>query len=186
MKIDLKKFFNKKSDASGISIPIENELHGVKIRKLPNGQYIKALNTVQNLPQLIIKGCFPGQELDEIVTFFTDPNNINTDNILAIAGKLLTVVPEQFLKLVSVLLDIPIEKLTDGLTPNETLEILKAYWEVNDMSPFFENLKKIMMGNNLMKNLMSGQSEINNLTTNIGSRTGSISHKNLESRKKNF
>lgn len=186
MKIDFKGFFNKKIDASEISVPMENELYGVKIRKLPNGQYIKALNAVQNLPQLIIKGCFPGQELDEILTIFTDPNNINTDNILALTGKLLAAVPEQFLKLISVLLDIPVEKLTNELTPNETLEILKAFWEVNDMSPFFENLKKIVTGSNLMKSLTSGQSEINSLTTNIGSKTGLMSHRNSESRKKNF
>ncbi len=182
---NFKSIANKKSDASEISVPMEQELHGVKIRKLPNGQYIKALNAVQNLPQLIIEGCFPGQDLDEILTFFTDPNNINTDNILAIAGKLLAAVPEQFLKLASVLLNIPIEKLTDELSPNETLEILKAFWEVNDMSPFFENLKKIMTGSNLIKNLMSGQSGTNNLTTNIGSKTGSISPKSSASRKKN-
>lgn len=170
MKIDIKKLFNKKKDMSEVSVPLGHELHGVKIRKLPNGAYIKALNAVQNLPEILLKGCFPGQNIDDILKFFGD---IDTDGLVMLAGKLLSVVPEQFLKLISELLDISCEKLIDELSPNETREILKAFWEVNDMSPFFESLKKMIQSKGIM-NLMSEQSEKNSLIQNTGFKTGSI------------
>jgi predicted transcriptional regulator len=134
------KFFKTENkDASEISVPLEKELYGVKIRKLTNGAYIKALNTVQNLPGIIIKGCFPGQDLEDILKYF---QTISVENIIFLAGKLLATMPEHFLKLISELLDIPFEKLRDDLTPKETLEILEAFWKVNDIDPFFEILKR--------------------------------------------
>lgn len=180
--IDFKGLINKKKDATQISVPLEKELHGVKIRKLPNGAYIKALNTVQNLPQLIMEGCFPGKELEDVLSYF---QSIDSNGLMALAGKLIAAVPEQFFKLISELLTIPLEKLMDELTPNETLEILVAFWEANDMSPFFENLKKKIFGMKMIQNLMSEPQGISNLTASIGSRTGSTSPKKSASGKKN-
>lgn len=180
MKINIKRFINRKKDASTISVPIEKELYGVKIRKLANGSYIKALNMVQNLPQLILEGCFPGQGIDKIMEFF---ENINTDRIITLAGKLLAVLPKQLLKFISELLDIPMEKLIGELSPNETLEIIKAFWEANDLTPFFENIKKTISNKKII-NLMTSQNEISSLTANIGSRTGKSLPRNSVSGKK--
>lgn len=137
---NITSIFQKKTDKLAVSVPLEKDLYGVKIRKLPNGAYIKALQTVQNLPAILMEKCFPGMDIDDILNQL---KQLDKDGILAIAGHLMTVIPEEFFKIVSELLSIPYEKLMDGLTPTETIEILEAFWEVNDMSPFFEKLKKI-------------------------------------------
>jgi hypothetical protein len=141
--MNLKGLFNKKTDTMAISVPIEKVLYGVKIRKLPNGAYIKALQTVQNLPAILMENCFPGQDIEDILKRF---GSIDKDGILALTGQLMAALPEQFLKLISTLLDISLEKLTDELSPKETIEILEAFWEANDLSPFFEKLKGILKG----------------------------------------
>jgi hypothetical protein len=133
--MNLKGLFNKKTDTMAISVPIEKVLYGVKIRKLPNGAYIKALQTVQNLPAILMENCFPGQDIEDILKRF---GSIDKDGILALTGQLMAALPEQFLKLISTLLDISLEKLTD--------ELLEAFWEANDLSPFFEKLKGILKG----------------------------------------
>lgn len=136
----LTDIFNKKTDKMAVSVPRDSELYGVKIRKLPNGAYIKALQTVQNLPAILLENCFPGEDIDDIMKQL---GKLDKDGLLAIAGKLMAVIPEEFFKLIAGLLDIPLAKLIDELTPTETLQIIEAFWEVNDMSPFFEKLKKI-------------------------------------------
>jgi hypothetical protein len=136
----LKELFPKNTDKMAVSVPLEKELYGVKIRKLPNGAYIKALQAVQNLPAILLENCFPGQDKDDILKQL---GKLDKDGMLAIAGKLIAVIPEEFFKLVSGLLDIPMEKLIDELSPTETIQIIEAFWEANDMSPFFEKLKKI-------------------------------------------
>ena len=137
---NITSIFQKKTDKLAVSVPLEKDLYGVKIRKLPNGAYIKALQTVQNLPAILMEKCFPGMDIDDILNQL---KQLDKDGILAIAGHLMTVIPEEFFKIVSELLSIPYEKLMDDLTPTETIEILEAFWEVNDMAPFFEKLKKI-------------------------------------------
>ncbi len=151
-KIDIRGFFNKNKDATERSIPVLKTLHGVQIKKLPNGAYITALNKIQDMPETIIKGCFPGQDVDDIMKFF---ENINSDNLVVLAGKLLANVPEQFLKFVSELTDIPYDVLMNKLTPSETLDILEALWGLNDLGHFFTRLIKKAVGSKIVKNLTS-------------------------------
>ena len=149
----MKTIFEKiiKKDASTVSVPLEQELYGVKIRKLPNGQYIKALNTFQNLPEILLEACFPGMKSDKVME---ELQALDSDKLLIMAGKLIQVIPEQFLKLISNLLDIPFEKLMYELAPNETVEILQAFWEKNDLANFFVTLKGMVMKSPTLSKVM--------------------------------
>ena len=55
--------------------------------------------------------------------------------------RLLAVVPEEIMRLLSELLDIPRERLLEdspeALSPKELLEIISAFWDLNDMTDFF-------------------------------------------------
>lgn len=151
------KFFEtiKNKDVSTMSVPLEKEMYGVKIKKLPNGQYIKALATVQNLPQILLENCFPNIDTDEDIV--KSIMELDKDKLLIMAGKLIQVIPEQFLKIVSNLLDIPFEKLMNELSPNETLDILEAYWKMNDLSVFFEKLKGMVKQNKTVQTILQSQ-----------------------------
>lgn len=154
IKIDIKGFLNRSKDATERSVPTLKTLHGVQIKKLPNGAYIAALNKAQNLPETLLKGCFPGEDIDNIIKSF---ENINTDGIVNLVGRLLTCVPEQFLKFVSDVSDIPFDTLMYKLTPKETLDILEALWRLNDLGPFFTRLIKKARGNKILQSLTSEQ-----------------------------
>lgn len=150
MKIN--NLFKKSNDASTLSLPLEKTIHGVVIRKLPNGAYIKALSAIQDMPEAILKGCFPGMSLDEILGEF---KNITADMLPVLAGKLLANVPEQFLKFISELTEIPFDKLMNELSPKETMDILEGMWELNDLTDFFKKLKGKVMMNKTIQDLMS-------------------------------
>lgn len=142
-------FKNKKNDAVELSLPVEKELHGIKIRKLPIGQYIQAINSLKNLPEILLKEAFPNMGIDEIIQKF---KTLNEDSLIEISGKLMKVIPEQSLKFVATLLDCDYEKLYNEISPKELLDILREFWKVNDMSNFMTDLKGMVMKSKIMKN----------------------------------
>lgn len=128
------KLFNFDKSAR-MSIPKGREVHGVKIEKVPVGRYISALKEMEDLPQTILDDCFPGQDLDDILMLLTTGDR---SAILAALTRLLTVVPEHVLTACGYILDQSPEFLMNNLTPKELLDVLQAFWKVNDMSDFFK------------------------------------------------
>ena len=130
--------FSKKDRSLKISAPKDTIIYGVHIRKLPIAKYIRLLHTAEELPQLLIGRAFPGQNVGEIMQYL---KNLNKDNLIDLITRLLAVVPEELMGLLSELLDIPREGLLednpDALSPKELLEIISAFWDLNDMTDFF-------------------------------------------------
>jgi hypothetical protein len=148
MNFNIRKIFNKKEDACGLSLPKEKTLFGVSIRKQPNGAYIKTFKALQDLPGKLIQGCFPDTNPDKIIEFFED---ITVDKLPVLLSKLLATVPEEFLKFVSEITEIPYEKLLNELTPYQTAKILEEFWRLNDMTDFFTIVKRALRSSEIMK-----------------------------------
>lgn len=125
------------------SIPRGYTLHGITIKKLPNGQYFKAIQTMENLPEIILKQCFPSMKPDQVIEQL---KVVDENMIYGMISKLIRVVPEQFLRLIAELIDTDYEYLRDELSPKETFDVLKAFWEVNDYTDFFGEIKRLMGG----------------------------------------
>jgi len=130
----------RKTDKSiSMSLPADGNLHGVRVKKLPVGAYIKAIGTIKNLPEILLKNCFPDQKPDEVVESL---KKLDQEALYAMLGRLIQVVPEQFIRLVAELIDSDYEHLI-SLTPKELLEVLRAFWEVNDTTDFFDQIKAL-------------------------------------------
>ena len=120
------------------SLPVGTYVHGIKVEKLPIGRYLKAINSIQNLPELLLKSCFPGMKPEEVLTMV---KALDEDMLYQMMGQLVKVVPEQFLRLIAELIGADYDKIVNGLTPKELFEVLKAVWEVNEGSDFFRQIK---------------------------------------------
>ena len=123
------------------SIPTEKIVHGYKIEKYPNGRYIKALAIISTLPQTLSKEIFPDKSLEQVIAEFT---TIDESMLVELFGKALTVVPEKAFEFLSMLTDIPYEDFMEKLTPTQTVDILRAVWEVNDFDSFFAQVQQIV------------------------------------------
>lgn len=147
--------FGKKDKSSSLSLPRSYTLHGVEIKKLPTGQYIKALQTLENLPRIILEELFPNMQFEEILSKVKE---IDEDLIWQLITKLMRIAPEQFFRLVSELIDADYDHLVNKLTPKENLEVIMAFWKANEMSDFLEQLKTMLGGmkQNPMKALKLG------------------------------
>ena len=121
-----------------LSLDEEVELYGVTIRKMPNGQYLKALNLIKELPQKFVEELMQGK------TNLKLSDMLDTENIAMLVGTLLTSVPTFTIKFLAQLLNIKEKTLIDELTPAETIEIVQKFWEINKLESFFEQMKSIM------------------------------------------
>lgn len=121
-----------------LSLDEEVVLYGVTIRKMPNGQYLKALNLIKELPQKFVEELMQGK------TNLKLSDMLDTENIAMLVGTLLTSVPTFTIKFLAQLLNIKEKTLIDELTPAETIEIVQKFWEINKLESFFEQMKSIM------------------------------------------
>ena len=129
-----------------MSIPKSYSLYGVTIRKLPIAKYIAVLREVNDLPSLLLGELFPeGSNLNDSLERL---QNLDRSTTLALIGRLLKVVPEEFCKILSQLLNIPEERLLDvdcqnPLSLSELAEIIEAFWKMNDMSDFLMTVQSL-------------------------------------------
>lgn len=121
-----------------LSLDIEEELYGVTIKKMPNGQYLKALELIKELPESFIKELMEGKQDMKLSDMF-DINNIAT-----LIGTFLTVAPSFTIRFLAKLLNINEKVLKDELTPLQTIEIAQKFWEINELTSFFQRMKPIM------------------------------------------
>ena len=123
-----------------LSLDEEVELHGVTIRKMPNGQYLKALKLIREIPENFMK------ELMEGKTDMKLSDMLDTKNIATLIGSLLTVTPSFTIKFLAQILNIKEKVLMEDLSPTETIEIVQKFWEINRLESFFVQMKSIMKG----------------------------------------
>ncbi len=136
----------KKDKSIHMSIPKSYSLYGVTIRKLPIAKYIAVLREVNDLPSLLLGELLPDN--GNLIDLLENLQSFDRSTILSLCGRLLKVVPEEFCKILSQLLDIPEERLLDvncknPLSLSELAEIIEAFWKVNDMSDFLMTVQSM-------------------------------------------
>ncbi len=140
------KLFKTKDKSLLMSLPHEQELHGVKIVKLPVGKYLSALDTLEKLPEIIVKTVLPESGgAGEVIAKLLSGDKEYIETLLI---RLLTAVPKELCRLLSELLNIPEERLLsshcdDPLSLKELLDIIEAFWKKNDLTDFFVNVRQL-------------------------------------------
>lgn len=134
---------NKNTSAAELSLPIEKEMYGIKIRKLPNGKYIQAMKSIDNIAEILLKAAFPDMNPDEIMNKM---KSLDENLLIELAGKMFSIFPEQILKFIATLIECDYEKLYNEISPAELLEILQEFWKINDMTNFMNKLKGMVIG----------------------------------------
>ena len=121
-----------------VSLKKEATLHGVTIKKMPNGAFLEALELIKQLPESFIKELMEGKTELKLSDMFT------VENIANLVGTLLTVAPSFTIRFLAQLMQIDEDVLKNELTPLETIEIAEKFWEINKMTDFFTKIKPIM------------------------------------------
>lgn len=136
----------RKDKSISMSIPKSYTLYGVTITKLPIAKYIAVLREINELPALLLNELLP--DGGNLIDLLENLQSFNRNTILSLCGRLLKVVPEEFCKILSQLLNIPEERLLDvdcqnPLSLSELAEIIEAFWKMNDMSDFLMTVQSL-------------------------------------------
>lgn len=121
-----------------LSLKKSKKIHGVEIKKMPCGKYFEALQTLKDLPEDFIKEVTDnGQEfvLSELFT---------TENIIKATIRLMTILPDFTFNFLSKLMGIDEDIMRNNLTPKELVDIVKEFWQLNELESFFDQTKSIM------------------------------------------
>lgn len=155
-------FLHKKEKSLKVSLPKAKTVHGIEIKKVPIGVYLNAMSELEELPGQIINTLFPGKTITDILAEFT---TITDDKIIAVALRLLGVVPEQIIKALALILGVDKDEIINRLTPKELCDVIQEYWKMNDMTDFFGVVSGLI------------KSKLKLPTLNAGSKSGSPSPK---------
>ena len=118
--------------------PRARKLHGIEINKQPVGAYFEMLEQTGEIIPELLDAAFPNktpqQVLEELTTF-------SAVQLRELVVRLMRVLPRKLVAMLRIIVGAQDNPAWDRLTPAEMAEVCKVFWEVNDLSGFFENAR---------------------------------------------
>lgn len=153
-------FFSKRrhgmiKDLFRKSIPKSKNIHGIEVKKLPLGAYLDAIDSIKNLPEMLLQKSFPDLTPDQVLDKF---KKMDQDMLIEVAGNLLVAVPEQAIRFIAALIGVEYERLREDpdIGLNGIKNIIVEFWKLNDMQSFFSDLWRAINKSSLMKQMNTG------------------------------
>ena len=133
----------KQDISAAKSLPEERAVRGYTIRRMPIGRFIKAIQTLQGVPETILGTLFPDDDLSGISERL---RTLDKAGLMQLFARALAALPETALALISELTDIPLDRLTDdpAIGLDGLMEIANAWLEVNRIENFFAAASALM------------------------------------------
>ena len=117
------------------SLPDDRVLHGIQIRKLTIGDYVRYCGKLAALPEQAAQTLFAGVTLDEIA-------KLTAERLPALLLTLLQRAP-QLLDIAADLIGVETDALL-ALTPEQLLEVAEAFVAANDYTDFFARGSRLL------------------------------------------
>lgn len=117
------------------SLPDDRVLHGIQIRKLTIGDYVRYCGKLAALPELAAQTLFAGVTLDELA-------QLTAERLPALLLTLLQRAP-QLLDITADLIGAETDALL-ALTPEQLLEVAEAFVAANDYTDFFARGSRLL------------------------------------------
>lgn len=129
---------NRKKSSIQISRPKAEVLYGIELKRQPVGRYFEVLDQTGAIVMELLDTAFPGMEPKQILNQLTTIDSTQLRELLVrVAGA----VPRKLVSILRAIVGAENNPNWDELTPAEMTQVVKAFWELNDMSAFFENAR---------------------------------------------
>ena len=129
-------------DKLALSTGICKEICGYKIKKMPIGTYLKAMERIKNLPEDFIETCFPGQSLQEVLDSLT---KFDENGLKSLIFGVMTTAPKYAIALISELTEIDEKQLIEdeNIGVDGIIAICTAFIEVNKLGEACAGVKEL-------------------------------------------
>lgn len=117
------------------SLPREKKIRGYVVRRMPIGQFLQAMERLQEAPEELLGRLLPGKG---DIPFFEALKTLDAEAVKKLILNAAGVVPGFVVRLFAEVSGIEEEKLLNdpAVGPEGLLEMLEAFWEVNGLENF--------------------------------------------------
>ena len=122
-------------NSAALSVKCSEKVRGYEIKRLPLGEYLRVMEALREAPRTVMKVCFP--EMDAM-QMFERLRSIDAQELTQIMLRVLDVVPDEAIKLLSLLTGIPADALyaDPAIGLDGAAEMLEAFWRLNGIENF--------------------------------------------------
>lgn len=126
-----------------LTLPKKRVVRGYTVRKMNLGEQIQALAVLEELPNEVMKTCFPGQGPSAVLLGL---QGFTADSIVNLFMGLMKVVPEQAVKFFAQLSGIDEKVLLEdtNIGLDGFVELLASWLEVNDIENFINAVRGLV------------------------------------------
>ena len=134
----LKNLFAGKS--VNASLPPVITVHGVKIQEQPTENYLKTIRRLGGVLYELLDAVFPDQTPGQVLTLFM---TIKQEEVKPILIQAMSILPDKALEVAASLMGTTAEHL-GSLPPLKLSEVCREWWKVNNLAPFFQNVREML------------------------------------------
>ncbi|MDD2649317.1 MAG: hypothetical protein PHI27_08790 [Eubacteriales bacterium] len=116
-------------------------VHGITVKKAAIGRYLDIQKRLPGIVMEVIDAAFPGEKPAEALESLMKAGR-DDGALRELITRLIAVVPEKAVQLLCELIGANYKFVCENLSPNELLDVLKAFWKLNDYTDFFEGVRK--------------------------------------------
>ncbi|MDD4292164.1 MAG: hypothetical protein PHX51_08050 [Clostridia bacterium] len=116
-------------------------IHGVTVKKAVIGRYLDITKRVPGVVMELLDAAFPGQKPAEALDSLLNASKDGAE-FRSLITRVLAILPEKAIDIASELMGADATFIKENLMPAEFAEVFKAFWELNDYTDFFLNVRK--------------------------------------------
>ncbi len=117
-----------------MSMPKSKKVHGVIVKKIPLGKHLRMLEELQHLDKSILAE-LGRLKIDDLLDAIVQGKNAEIAQQIAL---MLAVVPTMAVKTLCNIFEIDYTYVSENLTAKEFTDVVMAFWQLNDLTDFFE------------------------------------------------
>lgn len=121
--------------STALSVKYSEIVRGYEIKRLPLGEYLRVMEALREAPSVVMKVCFPEMDAMQMLDRL---KNIDAQGLTEIALRAMDAVPDEAIRLISLMTGIPAEALyaDPAIGLDGAAEILEAVWRINGIGNF--------------------------------------------------
>lgn len=131
-------FEKLKRNTVQVARPRPQMVHGIEIKKQPVGRYFEVMDRAGGMVGELLGAAFPDQTPRQILE---DLTKLTPDGLKALAMRLFGLLPRKLVEILREIVGAQDNPAWDELTPAEMTAVVKAFWQLNDMTDFFTNAR---------------------------------------------
>lgn len=123
-----------------VSRPKRQVLHGIEIKKQPVGRYLDMMERSGAILFELLDAAFPGRKPAEVLELLTQ---IDAEQLRELFVRLAGLLPRKLVAILREIVGAKDNPCWDELTLSEMMAVCKAFWDLNDLTGFFETARSL-------------------------------------------